>query len=654
MDSGASSMFLSVRYPVRPIIAIKVLHNVATNVIYSICDDQEPQGQWEAPDFVLKSTGATAENTHSNDAIVCVRRLPVADIATSPVLLNITAVSRTATCPQAAANRTSTEISDEQVKLCAEWGPLAVSANDAMSSFVAELALYGSTESEAANTSISTVIPGNWKVVGGKATGSLHTFFLARSFEPFALNLMQDNVANDEEAMPSSVEAVKVLNPAGGANQSTLSFRVLQIADLHLTGDPDYPCRPGPAGTIRVDALKAASAIAQQLTQRNSLSSTTSSNGQGDPLYNECREALTIAFVDELLDIEKPDFVVFSGDNVHTWDAVNHSLAISIFTGRVESRGIPWAAVFGNHDPDGGFDREDMLKLMVEGQQHSHVKYGPRDIGGVGNYEVNVVAPEDGPWGLKGSTVFRMYFLDSHGEIDTQTYPFVTERGGYEWIKESQIEFYRELATSHVVNEGDSEGSSSSQSAVVPAIMYFHIPIPEYDLASSSTRIGDMNEAPTRSEVNCGLFSTLLEMNDVKATSMKHKRKSPKKAPSNRRKQSKVMTTIKKTPVRLQRNKSPGTVKEKAFKKGKSYCSVVCRLNTICSDSCLFEEIKRSARAMKQIQMEVWHLVNLHFLRCLEDGLPLPDYTDKTFFDHCCAGVATTPQTHLIAQKNPK
>ncbi|KAG7398765.1 hypothetical protein PHYBOEH_010508 [Phytophthora boehmeriae] len=136
---------------------------------------------------------------------------------------------------------------------------------------------------------------------------------------------------------------------------------------------------------------------------------------------------------------------------------------------------------------------------------------------------------------------------------------------------------------------------------------------------------------------------------------MKHKRKNPKKPPSKRRKQSKKVTpTSKNTQVRLQRNKSLGTIKEKAFKKGKGYCSVVCRLKTICSDPCLIEEIKRTARPVKQIQMETWHLVNLHSLRCLEHGLPLPDYTDKTFFDHCCAGVASTPQTHLIAQKDPE
>ncbi|KAG3124520.1 hypothetical protein PI124_g23505 [Phytophthora idaei] len=118
----------------------------------------------------------------------------------------------------------------------------------------------------------------------------------------------------------------------------------------------------------------------------------------------------------------------------------------------------------------------------------------------------------------------------------------------------------------------------------------------------------------------------------------------------------KVTSKNKKTQTRTdkpQRQNSSDTILEKAFKKGKGYCSVVCRLESICSDSILCEEIGRSAHAMKQIQMEAWHLVNLYTLRCLENELPLPDYSSKTFFDHCCAGVSTTSQTYLIARKNP-
>ncbi|KAG1686862.1 hypothetical protein DVH05_005914 [Phytophthora capsici] len=217
-----------------------------------------------------------------------------------------------------------------------------------------------------------------------------------------------------------------------------------------------------------------------------------------------------IAFLDEILDIEAPDFVVFTGDNVQAYNRINDALGISIFTERVESRGIPWTAVFGNHDIEGGLSREEMLKLMVDGKQFSHMQYGPRDIGGVGNYEVNVVAPVDGPWGVQGSTVFRMYFLDSHSNVDTNMYPLVNGQG-YDWIKEAQTDFYKALSSSHISNND-----------TAPAVMYFHIPIPEYALVSSSTKGGVKNESVASAHVNCGLFSALVEMGDVKATFVGH------------------------------------------------------------------------------------------------------------------------------------
>ena len=56
-----------------------------------------------------------------------------------------------------------------------------------------------------------------------------------------------------------------------------------------------------------------------------------------------------------MLDAEKPDFVVFSGDQLNgqgtSWDARS---VLAKFAKAVTQRGIPWAAVFGNHDDEDG------------------------------------------------------------------------------------------------------------------------------------------------------------------------------------------------------------------------------------------------------------------------------------------------------------
>ncbi|KAK1947731.1 putative inactive purple acid phosphatase 29 [Phytophthora citrophthora] len=512
MYSGAASVYLSARYPVRPIVGLEVLSDVSSDTIYSSCEELEPQGQWETPGFVLKSSEGASSNSDSSDVVVCVQRPLANETGSFSVLTDLTVVLPTDSCPEATNSANITEITSDQIKLCAEWDLVDVGnsssiSSDATSSFIAELALYETSGDEAVGLNISTAIPGNWNVIGNESTGTLQTFFLSRNFEPYVLN--STNSSGDD--ISSSVEAI------ASNSSETLSFKVLQIADMHLTGNPDYPCSSGPS-SIRSSLLAAASVIAEELRKESNSSSSATAGEDSDPMYNECREAVTVAFLDELLDIEQPDFVVFTGDNVQTdLDTAMHTFAMGIFTARVESRGIPWSAVFGNHDAEGGLSREEMLDLMVEGKQYSHVKYGPRDIGGVGNYEVNVVAPVDGPWGAQGDTVFRMYFLDSHANMDTATYPLVNDPSDYDWIKETQIEFYRELAKSHA--EGD---NNSSQNGSVPAVMYYHIPVPEYALASPLNQIGDKNEAIASAAVNSGLFSALVEVGDVKATFVGH------------------------------------------------------------------------------------------------------------------------------------
>ncbi|KAG3243892.1 hypothetical protein PI124_g11308 [Phytophthora idaei] len=71
----------------------------------------------------------------------------------------------------------------------------------------------------------------------------------------------------------------------------------------------------------------------------------------------------------------------------------------------------------------------------------------------------------------------------------------------------------------------------------------------------------------------------------------------PKKSTTNK-KPRKVTEKSKKTQertVKAQRKKSTETLLEREFSQGKVFRSVVCRLQTICPDQRLVEEIKRTA-----------------------------------------------------------
>ncbi|ETP44809.1 hypothetical protein F442_08656 [Phytophthora nicotianae P10297] len=65
------------------------------------------------------------------------------------------------------------------------------------------------------------------------------------------------------------------------------------------------------------------------------------------------------------------------------------------------------------------------------------------------------------------------------------------------------------------------------------------------------------------------------------------------------------------------------------------HSSVICKLTRICRHPWLIEEIKKVCVAMKQVQLEGWHLANLHVLRCLKERDDVPKL-EQMFFYRCC------------------
>ncbi|KAG3029439.1 hypothetical protein PC128_g11173 [Phytophthora cactorum] len=65
--------------------------------------------------------------------------------------------------------------------------------------------------------------------------------------------------------------------------------------------------------------------------------------------------------------------------------------------------------------------------------------------------------------------------------------------------------------------------------------------------------------------------------------------------------------------------------------------SVICKLTRVCRLPWLVEEIKKVCVVMNQIQLEGWHLANLHILRCLKEGDDEVPEPTQMFFYRCCA-----------------
>lgn len=75
-------------------------------------------------------------------------------------------------------------------------------------------------------------------------------------------------------------------------------------------------------------------------------------DAHGELLPKSAADPLTVEFVGQVLDTEKPDLVVLTGDQLHH-DITDSQSALFKVVNPIIVRSIPFAAVFGNHDSEG-------------------------------------------------------------------------------------------------------------------------------------------------------------------------------------------------------------------------------------------------------------------------------------------------------------
>jgi hypothetical protein len=201
-----------------------------------------------------------------------------------------------------------------------------------------------------------------------------------------------------------------------------------------------------------------------------------------------------------VLDAERPDLVVFTGDVISGDEAPDPAAALGAAAAPVVERGLPWAYVLGNHDDEGRLDRSELMEV-ARAQPGCLIQRGPPDIGGVGNY----VLPVAGTRG--GQVAALLYFLDSGSYC-------LTGAGHYAWFTHRQVAWYRLT----------SQAWERRARAVLPAIAFFHIPIPEYDLAwrEGYDKRGSRHEPVCGPSINAGMFAAFYERGDVAGTFVGH------------------------------------------------------------------------------------------------------------------------------------
>ncbi|EJU03587.1 Metallo-dependent phosphatase [Dacryopinax primogenitus] len=145
-------------------------------------------------------------------------------------------------------------------------------------------------------------------------------------------------------------------------------------------------------------------------------------------------DMITADFLARVLDAERPDMVVFSGDQLNgqgtSWDSKS---VIAKFAQQVIDRQIPWAAIFGNHDDETDLNRLSEMRLY-QAMPYCLASPGPSTVDGVGNYVLKVRSGDP-----SATHLLTLYFVDSGGYARTGYNPFAKLQ--YDWIKPSQSEW---------------------------------------------------------------------------------------------------------------------------------------------------------------------------------------------------------------------
>ena len=229
----------------------------------------------------------------------------------------------------------------------------------------------------------------------------------------------------------------------------------------------------------------------------------------------------SIWVIAEACDVEKPDLVVLTGDNTHpNEDPEKTKKLINALMNIFESRKIPVAVTFGNHDSEGGpMTREDIMEYY---QTFSCVisTDNSENFKNCATFNVPVLASDS------DKVNFNLWVFDS-GDYDED------EPRHYDRVRTEQIEWYKKTAAKlKKENGGKTVNSVVFQHIIVPeiydvlkksdskqpyAIKHIYNEEEFYMFDSEQVNYGTLNEKPCPGYYNDGQFDALVETGDVLA-----------------------------------------------------------------------------------------------------------------------------------------
>lgn len=159
----------------------------------------------------------------------------------------------------------------------------------------------------------------------------------------------------------------------------------------------------------------------------------------------------TIKLINAAVEAEKPDLVVFTGDQIKGYSSFflgkkgkkNVESTLKALIKPLEKHEIPFTMTFGNHDGEAALKKTGQFEIY---------KQSPMFV-----YSDAAADGDDATFCLSINDKFLIYLFDTHSRA---------ENGGYSGVYAEQIEWYRSIRDSY--------------ETPLPSLVFQHIPTPEY------------------------------------------------------------------------------------------------------------------------------------------------------------------------------
>jgi calcineurin-like phosphoesterase family protein len=185
------------------------------------------------------------------------------------------------------------------------------------------------------------------------------------------------------------------------------------------------------------------------------------------------RDQQTYAGIKKIVKEQQPDLLVFTGDIIYSvadHGAKNPKESFKKFMIFINRLDVPSVLTFGNHDSEEQITRQELRDIYQKYAKHQVKK---KHVFLVEDRENYIIELKDS---ITDQVKQVLYIIDS-GDYSNTDYSY------YAWVLPEQIDWFKETSEKYKKND-----------QVKRNLIFQHIPIPEYWLASQNILAGKFNE----------------------------------------------------------------------------------------------------------------------------------------------------------------